>query len=167
MKYNPQPGWWAWWDDRPYPMHRHDGTRLRHRINYWAIPLLPEFRDIPGIQSQHREDQLKARKLLWRRLRHGYYDRHYNKHIPEPPIVWNKDGSRYREPEPVPRCWARCKDGPRCRAHVVVNKHTGKQSRRCQWHGGHSTGPRTEAGKALSLAALARGRVIRSRHGPK
>jgi hypothetical protein len=162
MKYSPQHGWWLWWDDGN-TIHRTDGTRRRHRIDYWAIPLVEEFRDIPGILSIHREDQLKARKLLWRRLRHGYYDRHYTKHIPEPPIQWNKDGTMFREPERVPRCMARCKDGHRCRAHVIVNKHTGRQSRRCKWHGGHATGPRSESGKALSLKALARGRVTRAR----
>lgn len=165
MKYDPQPGWWAWWDDRPYPMHQSDGTRRKHRIDYWAIPLVPEFQDIPGILSIHREDQLKARKLLWRRLRHGYYDRNYNKHIPEPPGLWHSDGSRRRQPEPVERCHARCRDGHPCRARAVKNKHTGKQSDRCKWHGGHSTGPRSEAGKALSLAALARGRAKRRSRG--
>lgn len=163
MKYDPQPGWWLWWDDGPRPMHRKDGTRYRHRIDYWALPLLPEFRDIPGILSQDRAAQLKARKLLWRRLRCGYYDRHYDKHVPEPEPRWDDKGRKIVGPEPVPRCYARCKDGHRCRARVVRNKHTGNQSNRCKWHGGHSTGPRTEAGKAASLAALARGRATRSR----
>jgi hypothetical protein len=171
MKYNPQPGWWLWWDTGCYSIdwrytgstriHRDDGTRHRHRINYWEIPLLPEFRDIPGILSQDPAVQLKARKLLWRRLRSGYYDRNYNKHIPEPPTRWDNCGNKIIEPEPVPRCWARCKDGHRCRARVVVNKFTGKQSRRCKWHGGHATGPRTAEGRARALAALARGRENR------
>lgn len=166
MKYEPHPGWWSWWDTGPYPMHRSDGTRCRHRINYDRIPIVEEFRDIPGIFSNNPAVRLKARKKLWRRLRHGYYDRHYLKHIPPPPTQWDKHGNKVEEPQSRPRCRARCKDGHRCRARAVVNKHTGKPARRCKWHGGHSTGPRTEAGKALSLAALARGRLKRSGHVP-
>ena len=164
MKYDPQPSWWIWWDEGSHRIHRDDGTRYSRRIDYWAIPLLPEFRDIPGILSSDRDKQLIARKLLWRRLRHGYYDRHYDKHIPEPPPVWDDMGNPVQEPGSVPMCQARCKDGHRCRAKVVVNKHTGKRSNRCKWHGGHATGPRTAAGKAASLAALARGRAKRSRN---
>jgi hypothetical protein len=167
MKYDPEPGWWLWWDDGPRPLHGNDGTRFRHRIDYWAIPLLREFWDVPGILSSDRAVQLKARKLLWRRLRHGYYDRHFDKHVPEPEPCWDDQGNRIVEPKPVPLCRARCKDGHLCRARAVVNKYTGQRSRRCKWHGGHATGPRTEAGKALSLAALARGRLKRSRHGAK
>ena len=161
MKHDPQPGWWLWWDTGPNPIHRPDGTRYRHRIDYWAIPLLPEFWDIPGIDSANRDERLKARKLLWRRLRHGYYDRHH--HVPAPQPEWNRDGSRARGP--VPLCMARCKDGHRCRAHVVRNQYTGKFSNRCKWHGGHATGPRTEGGKARSLASLARARESRKGHG--
>lgn len=165
MKFEPQPGWWLWWDEGPRRIHRNDGTRYQHRIDYWAIPLLPEFRDIPGILSPDRQVQLNARKLLWRRLRHGYYDRHYDEHIPEPEPRWDDRGNRIVEPEPVPLCMARCKDGHRCRAHVVVNKHTGKQSRRCKWHGGHATGARTPEGKTRSLEALARAREARWKRG--
>jgi len=163
VKYAPQPDWWFWWDDGARRLHRDDGTRIRHRIDYWAIPLLPEFRDIPGILSKDRQVQLKARKLLWRRLRHGYYDRHYDKHVPEPLPVWDNQGNRVTAPERIPLCRARCQDGHYCRARVVRNKFTGKLSNRCKWHGGHATGPRTAAGKAASLAALARARATRSR----
>jgi hypothetical protein len=162
MKYDPEPGWWLWWDTGPRPIHREDGTRYKRRIDYWAIPLHDEFNDIPGIHHFDHKKQLKARKLLWRRLRHGYYDRNYDKHIPKPPRQWDKHGCYL--PEPVPRCGARCRNGRPCRARVVCNKYTGKPSNRCKWHGGHSTGPRTEAGKAASLAALARGRAKRSKN---
>lgn len=165
MKYDPKPDWWSWWDTGRNPIHRPDGTRYKRRIDYWAIPLHDEFKDIPGIRFQDQESQLKARKLLWRRLRHGYYDRHYDKHIPKPPRRFDKHG--YYVPEPVPLCGARRRDGQRCRAKVVRNKHTGKPSSRCKWHGGHATGPRTEAGKAASLAALARGRAARIRKSRK
>lgn len=157
MKYDPQPGWWRWWDDGPNPIHRPDGTRYNHRIDYFAIPLHREFWDIRGILFQDRQSQLKARKLLWRRLRSGYYDRHE----PAPEPVWHVRGRRTAKP--VPLCQARCKDGHPCRARVVRNKYTGKQSERCRMHGGYSTGPRTTKGKAASLAALARGRATRSR----
>lgn len=163
MKYDPQPGWWEWWDTGPRPIHRPDGTRYKHRINYWAIPVHREFYDIPGILSPNHDVQLKARKKLWRRLRHGYYDRHYEKHAPDRTRQWDNKG-RIRFPrKPVPLCGARCRDGHPCRAKVVRNKHTGRPSNRCKWHGGHSTGPRTELGRAASLAALARGRATRSR----
>ena len=41
-----------------------------------------------------------------------------------------------------PACGARCRDGHACVAPVVAGK------RRCVIHGGRSTGPRTEAGRA-------------------
>ncbi|MBK8205173.1 MAG: hypothetical protein IPK87_00135 [Planctomycetes bacterium] len=165
MKYEPQPGWWLWWDTGPKRFFRNDGTRYRHRIDYWAIILHDVFRDLPGILSSDRAVRLKARKLLWRRLRHGYYDRHYDKHIPAPPPRWDDQGKRMAEPEFIPTCLARCKDGHRCRAKAVTNKFTGKQSNRCKWHGGHATGPRTTDGKVRALVALARARQARWNRG--
>lgn len=47
------------------------------------------------------------------------------------------------------RCHARCRDGHACRAPVVRGR------RRCKLHGGLSTGPRTDEGRARALAALA------------
>jgi len=46
-------------------------------------------------------------------------------------------------------CAARCRDGHACRAPRVRGR------RRCKLHGGLSTGPRTDEGKARALAALA------------
>lgn len=45
----------------------------------------------------------------------------------------------------------RHRDGNPCEARVEPGK------RRCRFHGGRSTGPRTEAGKARSLANLRKG----------
>jgi hypothetical protein len=50
-----------------------------------------------------------------------------------------------------PRCGARTRQGQPCRMAVVV---LGK--RRCKFHGGLSTGPRTEAGRARIAAAQRR-----------
>jgi hypothetical protein len=49
------------------------------------------------------------------------------------------------------RCGARTRQGQPCRMAVVV---LGK--RRCKFHGGLSTGPRTEAGRARIAAAQRR-----------
>jgi hypothetical protein len=50
----------------------------------------------------------------------------------------------------APRCGARRKrDGQPCEAKPVANR------RRCKWHGGMSTGPKTPEGKARALANLA------------
>ncbi len=46
-------------------------------------------------------------------------------------------------------CGARCRDGHACRAPRVRDR------RRCKLHGGLSTGPRTDEGRARALAALA------------
>ncbi len=47
-------------------------------------------------------------------------------------------------------CGARCRDGHACRAPVVRGR------RRCRRHGGASTGPRTDEGRARALGALVR-----------
>jgi hypothetical protein len=62
-----------------------------------------------------------------------------------------------------PLCGARCRDGHPCKARAAWNPHFGKLSKRCRFHGGLSTGPRSEAGKRKSLKALARGRANRKR----
>ena len=60
-------------------------------------------------------------------------------------------------------CGARCRDGHACRAPVVVAWSIDggwREAARCRMHGGLSTGPRTEDGRARSLDALARGRAV-------
>ncbi len=62
-----------------------------------------------------------------------------------------------------PRCgaWCRTKQGAPCNAPVVVRR-VGLAvvvGTRCRMHGGESTGPRTAQGRAVALAALARGRA--------
>lgn len=52
-------------------------------------------------------------------------------------------------------CGARCRDGHACRAPRVAG------TRRCKLHGGKSTGPRTEEGRARCREALARVRTLR------
>lgn len=53
---------------------------------------------------------------------------------------------------PKPRCGARRKrDGLPCQAQALPRG-------RCKLHGGMSSGPKTEAGKARSMANLRRGR---------
>jgi len=143
------------------PQFREDGTRLRHRIDYERIPI-PNWNDVEWDLTLEEcwtgdsAKRLAARKRVWRRIRCGYYDN--GRHAPTANTIALTQTSQL--------CGARCRDGHRCRARSVVNKHTGNRSARCKWHGGHSTGPRTEAGKAASLAALARGRATRSRgHG--
>lgn len=51
----------------------------------------------------------------------------------------------------VPCCGRRRRDGEPCQALSVPGK------RRCKWHGGCSTGPRTPEGKARALANLRQG----------
>lgn len=48
-----------------------------------------------------------------------------------------------------PQCGAMCRDGTPCQAPVVWNKaHNAPRNGRCRVHGGLSTGPRTEEGRA-------------------
>jgi hypothetical protein len=49
-----------------------------------------------------------------------------------------------------PACNAVCRDGHNCRARVVVRKD-GTLANRCRLHGGLSTGPRTEEGRAAII----------------
>ena len=53
-------------------------------------------------------------------------------------------------PGPPPRaaCGAKTRAGTPCRARPLPGK------KRCKWHGGCSTGPRTAAGKARAVANL-------------
>lgn len=55
-----------------------------------------------------------------------------------------------------PRCGAKTRTGEQCRRKPELGK------RRCRNHGGCSTGPKTEAGRARALAALRRAREQRS-----
>lgn len=54
----------------------------------------------------------------------------------------------------VPCGAKRRRDGQPCQALSVPGK------RRCKWHGGHSTGPKTPEGKARALANLLLGRGL-------
>lgn len=51
---------------------------------------------------------------------------------------------------PVIRCGAKTRAGYACQQPALSNG-------RCKWHGGKSTGPKTEAGKAQSRANGAKG----------
>lgn len=51
------------------------------------------------------------------------------------------------------RCGARTKrDGKPCQCPVAL-RPDGTRGKRCKWHGGLSTGPKSEAGKARSAAS--------------
>jgi hypothetical protein len=64
---------------------------------------------------------------------------------------WLKNGNRPGNPDNAPRCGAKTRAGAPCRAAAMPNG-------RCRMHGGPSTGPRTEEGKA-------RIRASRTKHG--
>jgi hypothetical protein len=69
-----------------------------------------------------------------------------------------------------PRCGARTRSGAACRAPVVWDHdHNRPRTKcgRCKLHGGLSTGPRTEAGKARSRAALDRVNAARRGEEPE
>ena len=62
-----------------------------------------------------------------------------------------KNGNRTGNPGNAPRCGAKTRSGAPCRSAAMPNG-------RCRMHGGPSTGPRTEAGKAAIRAS-------RTKHG--
>jgi hypothetical protein len=62
-----------------------------------------------------------------------------------------KNGNRPGNPDNAPRCGARTRSGTPCKGPAMPNG-------RCRMHGGPSTGPRTEEGKA-------RIRASRTKHG--
>ena len=76
------------------------------------------------------------------------------------------NGNRTGNPGNAPRCGAQTRSGAPCRAAAMPNG-------RCRMHGGPSTGPKTEAGKAAirasqtkhgrySQASIAERRKVRS-----
>lgn len=69
------------------------------------------------------------------------------------PTRASKSGRELRKWERVPCGGKRRRDGQPCQALSVPGK------RRCKWHGGASTGPKTPEGKARALANLRRGAV--------
>lgn len=52
-----------------------------------------------------------------------------------------------------PLCGARCRSGAACKARVCVRPDGKGLAARCRLHGGKSTGPKTEAGRAAIAAA--------------
>ena len=60
-------------------------------------------------------------------------------------------GTAYRQADAATRCGAKTRKGTPCQARGL-----GKGGR-CRFHGGMSTGPKTAAGKARSLAAAQAG----------
>jgi hypothetical protein len=64
-----------------------------------------------------------------------------------------KNGNPPGNPDNAPRCGARTRSGIPCKAPAMPNG-------RCRMHGGPSTGPNTEAGKAAIRAS-------RTKHGRK
>jgi len=58
-----------------------------------------------------------------------------------------KGAYKLHDPAQRARCGARTRAGPPCKAKVVKGKA------RCRMHGGLSTGPKTEAGRARNAAA--------------
>ena len=68
------------------------------------------------------------------------------------PQGYQGDFMPYLDPYGKPRCAAKTRQGTPCRAQGLGRGH------RCPMHGGLSTGPTTDEGKAAALAALERGR---------
>jgi hypothetical protein len=64
---------------------------------------------------------------------------------------WLRNGNPPGDPNSAPRCGAKTRAGTPCRTAAMPNG-------RCRMHGGPSTGPRTEAGKAAIRAS-------RTKHG--
>lgn len=137
--------------------------RGRWKINYERIklPTAQEVAPDTVLMQCHSSDpviRLAARKKVWRRLRSGFYD--HDKHLPK----WRLEGKWWLDAAPGarPKCGARTRKGHSCRNRVTISPLTGNPAKRCKFHGGRSTGPRTPDGKAAALAALARGRQARN-----
>jgi hypothetical protein len=68
-------------------------------------------------------------------------------HAPRAPgRGWLKNGGTPGNPDNAPRCGAKTRAGTPCRSAAMPNG-------RCRMHGGPSTGPRTEAGRAAIRAS--------------
>lgn len=59
-----------------------------------------------------------------------------------------------------PVCRASCRDGQACNARAVFNPYLNRMGKRCKWHGGLSTGPKSPEARARALVVLAAGRAI-------
>ena len=69
---------------------------------------------------------------------------------PNTPSNWKPEHKRKKA---RPTCGARCRDGHACKAKAVVDSNDSPINGRCRMHGGLSTGPKTEEGKARSREA--------------
>lgn len=75
-----------------------------------------------------------------------------------------RNGFRGRagDPRKAPRCLAKTRHGGLCQLPAERNPVTGVRSR-CRLHGGRSSGPRTEAGKArIAAASFRHGRYAKA-----
>ncbi len=69
---------------------------------------------------------------------------------------------RRGDPSKAPRCLAKTRSGSLCQRPKQRNPHSGKLSR-CKLHGGWSTGPKSQAGKAkIAAAAFRHGRFAQA-----
>jgi len=69
---------------------------------------------------------------------------------------------RRGNPQNCQKCGAKTRRGTPCKLPAERNPFTGKRTR-CRRHGGHSSGPRTEAGKArVAAAAFRHGRFTKA-----
>ena len=80
--------------------------------------------------------------------------------VPSPNLFAPMPQPAPRKPKRRPLCGARTRRGEPCRAKALPGK------RRCKFHGGHSTGPKTEAGKqAIRIAQRNRWAAYRAAKG--
>lgn len=150
--------WAKWWNELP-SQFRSDGTRYQHRIDYFNIPIPDDALYDPALQALYlsgHATRLICRKKLWRRIRDGYYHPDRPEHEPK---AWDDYGQK----KEVPKCGAKTRKGHACRNKAAINPHTGKQGSKCKFHGGHSTGPRTEQGKQKSVANLTKAHQNRAK----
>ncbi|MEE9311482.1 MAG: hypothetical protein V3V10_03620 [Planctomycetota bacterium] len=93
--------WAQWWRELPSQFRR-DGTRHKHRIDYFNIPIPDDAEYDPALSQLFwgsTEQRLACRKMLWRRIRSGYYHPDRSEHEP---TDWTKFGKKE-----MPKCGAK------------------------------------------------------------
>lgn len=110
--------------------------------------IVREWGVLAGLNNQDLSSPMTPRDPdgVSRRLRAGAYD--FGRGLPVWAEAW-LTGIKAKQSRSRVLCGAkRHRDGEPCRALSEPGK------RRCKYHGGRSTGPRTESGKARALANL-------------
>lgn len=150
IDYYPNPEALAAIDAKRAPLRPGSGAATNSAI---LDAIVTEWAELAGINKREIESPMTAANAagISRRLRAPAYD--FGGELPTWAESWLAAGRARKAAQRVPCGASKHRDGKPCRAMSEPGK------RRCKWHGGCSTGPRTDEGKAKALANLKQNRT--------